>query len=51
MHIVIILVLIYLAFHVGHSHSLWRQNRKRGFLRRCWISVPGPFHTRIGRRL
>lgn len=54
MHIVPILIVIgivYLAFHAGHSHAKWRANKHRGFLARAWISIPGPFGTRISHRL
>jgi hypothetical protein len=60
MTILIILALVYLAFHVGHMHSNYRHGRAHGrrgvdlywsSVRGPWISVPGPFHTRIGHKL
>jgi len=51
MSIVIIIVLIYLAFHLGHAHSAWRRNRRLPWYKRVWVSVPGPFNTRISKRL
>jgi hypothetical protein len=54
MHIIPILIvifLIYLAFHAGHSHAKYRANRHRGILSRIWVSIPGPFGTRISKRL
>jgi hypothetical protein len=51
MHAVIILALIYLAFHIGHAHSKWRRYRRLPWYRRVWVSVPGPFGTRISKRL
>ena len=58
--IVIVAVLAYLAFHAGHAHANYRHGRARGHrginlywssARGPWISVPGPFGTRIGHRL
>jgi hypothetical protein len=51
MHEIIILALLYLAFHLGHAHSRWRQSRHLPWPRRVWISIPGPFGTRISRKL
>jgi hypothetical protein len=51
---------LYLAFCPGHAHANYRQGRgdgKRGVnlywssVREPWISVPGPFGTRIGHKL
>jgi len=48
------------AFHAGHAHSNYRHGRARGkrginlywsSVRGPWISVPGPFGTRIGRHI
>jgi hypothetical protein len=58
--IIIIPVVVYLAFHVGHSQANYRHGRAHGrrgvnlfwsSARGPWISVPGPFGTRIGHRL
>ena len=58
--IVTVLVLVYLAFHLGHSHANYRHGRARGkrgvslywsSIRGPWISLPGPFGTRIGHKL
>lgn len=60
MIVVIVLVLVYLAFHLGHSHANYRHGRARGkrgislywsSVRGPWISLPGPFGTRIGHKL
>jgi hypothetical protein len=42
--VVIIAVIIYLLFH--HSH--YRRRRRHGLS--VWMSLPGPFGTRISRR-
>lgn len=58
--LIVFLVLLYLAFHAGHSHSNWRHGRRKGHRgvslywyagRGPWVSIPGPFGTRIGHRL
>jgi hypothetical protein len=46
----IIIALIYAAFHLGHSHARYRYSRG-SVLRRVWVSLPGPFGTRISKRL
>ena len=51
MHILIIIALIYVAFHFGHSHAKYRAARRHPWYRRIWISIPGPFGTRISKRL
>jgi hypothetical protein len=60
MAILIVLALIYLAFHVGHGHANYRHGRAHGrrginlywsSVRGPWVSVPGPLGTRIGHRL
>lgn len=53
MHTVIILALIYAAYHFGHAHSTWRRARRKRlpWWRKVWVSVPGPFNTRISRRI
>ena len=57
---IVIIAVAYLFFHVGHSHANYRHGRAHGrrgvslYLsssRGPWISVPGPFGTRIGHRL
>jgi predicted PurR-regulated permease PerM len=53
-HVLILIVLagiLYLAFHGAHSRRHWNRNGHRSFLSRVWVSIPGPFHTRIGRRM
>jgi len=48
------------GFHGGHGHANYRHARAAGHARRPslylsargpWVSVPGPFGTRIGHRL
>jgi len=52
MHTLAILVICYLVIHVLFAGHRYRTSRHhRSWLHRVWISVPGPFHTRIGRRL
>lgn len=48
--VLIVIGLIYLAFHLGHSHARYRQARGRRFMR-IWVSIPGPFGSRISKRL
>ena len=52
--------MLYLTFHAGHAHANYRHGRARGHrginlywssARGPWISIPGPFGTRIGHRL
>jgi hypothetical protein len=56
----IIIVGAYVLFHLGHSHSNMRHARARGLrpsvywragMRGPWVTVRGPFNTRIGHRL
>ncbi len=58
--IIVIAVVGYLAFHAGHSHANYRHARahgKRGVnlfwssARGPYMTIPGPFNTRIGHRL
>ena len=58
--VAVVAVLVYLAFHAGHSHANYRHGRARGrrgidlywsSARGPYMSVPGPFGTRIGHRL
>lgn len=51
MEFLIIAALIYLAFHVGHAHAKYRAYHKHNRLFRIWLSIPGPFGTRISKRL
>lgn len=55
-----ILAGLYLAFHGGHAHANYRHGRARGHrgvnlywssARGPYMTIPGPFGTRIGRRL
>ena len=57
---IVIIGAVYLAFHLGHAHANDRHGRAHGrrgvnlyrsSIRSPWISVPGPFGTRIGHRL
>ena len=57
--LILLAVLLYAAFHVGHGVSNYRHGRRHGrgiglvwYLGRGpWVSIPGPFGTRIGHRL
>ena len=58
--IIVIAVVAYLAFHAGHGHANYRHARRGGYGRRPslyigargpWLTIPGPFGTRIGHRL
>lgn len=52
MHGLLGLLAIYPVVHFLFSaHHYRRSTRHRSFLHRCYLSIPGPFHTRIGRRL
>ncbi|MGH3158855.1 MAG: hypothetical protein ACRDNF_20105 [Streptosporangiaceae bacterium] len=53
-------VVAYLAFHAGHSHANYRHGRAHGHrgvslywssVRGPYMSIPGPFGTRIGRHI
>ena len=55
-----IVIGLYVAFHGGHAHANYRHGRARGHrgvnlywssVRGPWVSIPGPFGTRIGHRL
>lgn len=51
-HLIIAGIIAYLVVHFMFSaHHYRRSTRHRSFLHRCYLSVPGPFHTRISRRL
>jgi hypothetical protein len=58
--VVIIAVIAYLFFRTGHSLASYRHDRAHGrrgvnlywsSARGPWVSIPGPFGTRIGHRL
>jgi hypothetical protein len=58
--LIVIVAIAYLFFHAGHGHANYRHARRSGHsrgpslylsARGPWISVPGPFGTRIGHRL
>jgi hypothetical protein len=58
--IIVVVVVLILAHHAGHAHANYRHGRahgKRGVnlfwssVRGPYITIPGPFGTRIGHRL
>lgn len=56
--IVIAVILALVAgHHAGRAHANYRHHGKRGVnlywssVRGPWVSIPGPFNTRIGHRL
>jgi hypothetical protein len=58
--VILIIIAVYLAFHLGHGHANMRHARSHGLrpsvywragMRGPWVSVRGPFNTRIGHRL
>jgi hypothetical protein len=58
--IVIAAVALIVGHHAGHGHANYRHARAQGrrrtpslylSARGAWVSIPGPFHTRIGHRL
>jgi hypothetical protein len=58
--VIIVIAVAYGLFHLGHAHANYRHGRARGrrgvnlywsSVRGPWISIPGPFGTRIGHRL
>ncbi|MFI5064089.1 MAG: hypothetical protein ACHP9Z_08950 [Streptosporangiales bacterium] len=51
--VIILIAVGYLLFHAGHSHANYRRgaNLYWSSARGPWVSVPGPFGTRIGHRL
>jgi hypothetical protein len=52
---------LYLAFHAGHSHANYRHGRAHGRRRGAslfwssargpYVTIPGPFGTRIGHKI
>lgn len=50
-HLIIAIIGAYLVVHFLFSAHHYRRNSHRSWLSRVWVSVPGPFHTRISRRL
>jgi hypothetical protein len=58
--VIILIAAAYLIFHVGHGHANMRHGRATGLrpsvywragMRGPWVSVRGPFNTRIGHRI
>lgn len=59
--VIVLAAVAYLAFHLGHGHANYRHHRAHGrrgvsvywnsAMRGPWVSIPGPFGTRIGHRL
>jgi hypothetical protein len=58
--IIVAVVVAVLAHHAGHAHANYRNGRARGkrgvdlfwsSVRGPYVTVPGPFKTRIGHRL
>jgi len=58
--IIAVVVALVAGYHAGHAHANYRHGRadgKRGVniywssIRGPWISIPGPFGTKIGHRL
>ncbi len=58
--VIIAVAALVLGHHAGHAHANYRYRRAHGHrgvnlywssARGPWISVPGPFGTRIGHRL
>ena len=56
----IVIAVAYLIFHAGHGHANIRSGRAHGLrpsvywragMRGPWVSVRGPFNTRIGHRI
>ena len=45
------IALVYAAFHVGHSHAIYRHESRRNGFMRIWVSIPGPWGTRISKRI
>lgn len=50
-HLFIAVIFAYLVAHFMFSAHHYRRNAHRSFMSRVWVSIPGPFHTRISRRL
>jgi hypothetical protein len=51
MHIILVIVLLYIAFHAGHGHANYRhgKSRKVNRVRLYWSTVMGPYASiRIG---
>lgn len=49
--VIIVIGILYVVFHGFHTRRKWRHYKRLPWHRRIWISVPGPFGTRIGRRV
>lgn len=48
-YVIAVAVVLYLVFHAFHSRRKWNQNDHLPRHRRIWISLPGPFGTRISK--
>lgn len=48
--IVVIVIICYVLFHGHHARRNWRRHAHLPFGARVWVSLPGPFGTRISRR-
>lgn len=48
MSVLVILILIYGSYHFGHSQAKWRHYRNHRFTIRLFLSVPGPWGSRVG---
>jgi len=58
--VIIVIIVAYACFHLGHGHANYRYGRahgKRGMnlfwssARGPYVTIPGPFGTRVGHRL
>jgi hypothetical protein len=58
--VIAIVAALFVGHHVGHGHANYRFARAQGRHRTAslylgargpWVSIPGPFGTRIGHRL
>lgn len=51
LHLLIAMIGAYLVVHLMFSRHHYRRNSHLPWHKRIWISVPGPFRTRVSRRL
>lgn len=58
--VILVIAALVAGYHAGHAHANYRHGRAHGrrgvnlywsSVRGPWVSVPGPFGTRIGHKL
>lgn len=51
MGLIILIAVLYALIHAWHARKRWKRARHYPWWRRIWVSAPGPFGTRISKRL